>query len=165
MHSGRYAPWADLRTQTRLFLQGNIICSQLLFTFQLQNGPRIHENSKRANTKVETSDLRSLIYYDIEHCHCFSYILPNLQLNNGKKYLNTAKIIDNSLLLAIVLRNYSTKPSYIFQLKRELTVWIYIFNHSTFCNPPENQSQNGPRIHENSKRANTKVETSDSCFG
>jgi hypothetical protein len=47
------------------------------------------------------------------------------------KYLNTAKIIDNSLLLAIVLRNYSTKPSYIFQLKRELTVWIYIFNHST----------------------------------
>jgi hypothetical protein len=29
---------------------------------------------------------------------------------------------------AIVLRNYSTKPSYIFQLKRELKVWKYIFN-------------------------------------
>jgi hypothetical protein len=66
--------------------------------------------------------------YDIEHCYCFSYILPSLQLNIGKKYLNTAKIIDKSLLLAIVLRNYSTKPSYIFHLKRELTVWIYIFN-------------------------------------
>ena len=55
--------------------------------------------------------------------------LPNLQLNIGKKkYLKTAKIIDESLILAIVLRNYSTKPSYIFQLKRELKVWKYIFN-------------------------------------
>ena len=44
------------------------------------------------------------------------------------KYLKTAKIIDESLILAIVLRNYSTKPSYIFQLKRELKVWKYIFN-------------------------------------
>ena len=26
------------------------------------------------------------------------------------------------------LRNYSTKPSYIFQIKRELKVWKYIFN-------------------------------------
>ena len=43
--------------------------------------------------------------------------LPNL--NIGKKYLKTAKIIDESLILTIVLRNYSTKPSYIFQLKRE----------------------------------------------
>jgi hypothetical protein len=34
-----------------------------------------------------------------------------------KKYLKTAKIIDESLILAIVLRNYFTKPSYIFQLK------------------------------------------------
>ncbi len=40
--------------------------------------------------------------------------LPNLQLNIGKKYLKTAKIIDESLILAIVLRNYSTKPSHIF---------------------------------------------------
>ena len=32
------------------------------------------------------------------------------------------------MILAIVLRNYSTKPSYIFQLKRELKVWKYIFN-------------------------------------
>ena len=58
----------------------------------------------------------------------FSYFLPSLQLNIGKKYLKTAKIIDESLILAIVLRNYSTKPSYIFQLKRELKVWKYIFN-------------------------------------
>ena len=58
----------------------------------------------------------------------FSYFLPNLQLNIGKKYLKTAKIIDESLIFAIVLRNYSTKPSYIFQLKRELKVWKYIFN-------------------------------------
>jgi hypothetical protein len=61
-------------------------------------------------------------------CHFFSYFLPNLQLIIGKKYLKTAKIIDESLILAIVLRNYSTKPSYIFQLKRELKVWKYIFN-------------------------------------
>jgi hypothetical protein len=54
--------------------------------------------------------------------------LPNLQLKIGKKYLKTAKIIDESLILAIVLCNYSTKPSYIFQLKRELKVWKYIFN-------------------------------------
>jgi hypothetical protein len=37
-------------------------------------------------------------------------------------------IIDESLILAIVSRNYSTKPSYIFQLKPELKVWKYIFN-------------------------------------
>ena len=60
--------------------------------------------------------------------HFISYFLPNLQLNIGKKYLKTAKIIDESLILAIVLRNYSTKPSYTFQLKRELKVWKYIFN-------------------------------------
>jgi hypothetical protein len=54
--------------------------------------------------------------------------LPNLQLNIGKKYPKTAKIIDESLILAIVLHNYSTKPSYIFQLKRELKLWKYIFN-------------------------------------
>jgi hypothetical protein len=52
----------------------------------------------------------------------------NLHLNIGKKYLKTANIIDESLILAIVLRNYSTKPSYIFQLERELKVWKYIFN-------------------------------------
>ena len=56
------------------------------------------------------------------------FFLPNLQLNIGKKYLKTAKIIDESLILAIVLRNYSAEPSYIFQLKRELNVWKYIFN-------------------------------------
>jgi hypothetical protein len=66
--------------------------------------------------------------YDIEHCHFFSYFLPNLQLNIDKKYLKSANIIDESLILAIVLRNYSTKPSYIFPLKRELKVWKYIFN-------------------------------------
>ena len=55
-------------------------------------------------------------------------ISPNFQLNIGKKYLNTAIIIDESLIHAIVSRNYSTKPSYIFQLKRELKVWKYIFN-------------------------------------
>ena len=60
--------------------------------------------------------------------HFFSYFFPNLQLNIGKKYLRTAKIIDESLILAIVLHNYSTKPSYIFQFKRELKVWKYIFN-------------------------------------
>jgi hypothetical protein len=60
--------------------------------------------------------------YDIEHCHLLSYFLSNLQLNIGKKYLRTAKIIDESLILPIVLRIYSTKPSYIFQLKRELKV-------------------------------------------
>jgi hypothetical protein len=62
------------------------------------------------------------------------YFLPSLQLNIGKKYLKTAKIIDESLILAIVLRNYSTKPSYIFHLKRELKVWKYILtyiDHST----------------------------------
>ena len=37
-------------------------------------------------------------------------------------------IIDESLIHAIVSRNYSTKPSYIFQFKRELKVWKYIFN-------------------------------------
>ena len=69
------------------------------------------------------------------------FFLPNLQLNIGKIYIKTAKIIDESLILAIVLRNYSTKPSYIFQLKRELKVWKYIFNLFHFkmliqtCNP------------------------------
>ena len=65
--------------------------------------------------------------YDIEHCHLFSYLLPNFQLNIGKKYLKTAQSIDESLILAIVLRNYSTKPSYNFQLKRVLKDWKYIY--------------------------------------
>jgi hypothetical protein len=34
------------------------------------------------------------------------------------------------MIFAIVLRNYSTKPSYIFQLKRELKVWKYIFKEA-----------------------------------
>ena len=46
----------------------------------------------------------------------WAIVLPNLQLNIGKKCLKAAKIIDESLILAIDLRNYSTKPSYIFQL-------------------------------------------------
>ena len=72
---------------------------------------------------------RGEVDYDIEQCHFVSYFLPNLQLIIGKKYLKTANIIDESLILfVIVLRNYSTKPSYIFQLKRELKVWKYIFN-------------------------------------
>jgi hypothetical protein len=54
--------------------------------------------------------------YDIEHCILFAICLPNLQLNIGKKYLNTEKIIDESLILAIVLRNYSAKPSYIYDI-------------------------------------------------
>ena len=44
-----------------------------------------------------------------------------------KKDLKTAKFIDESLILAILLRNYSTKPSYIFQLKCEpKSLEIYI---------------------------------------
>jgi hypothetical protein len=43
--------------------------------------------------------------YDIEHCHFFSYFLPNLQLNIGKKYLKTAKIIDESLINMTFLLN------------------------------------------------------------
>jgi hypothetical protein len=43
-----------------------------------------------------------------------------------KHFEVAAKIIDESLILTIVLRNYSTKPSYIFQLKCELKVWKYI---------------------------------------
>jgi hypothetical protein len=66
--------------------------------------------------------------YDIEHCNFLAIFLPNLQLNIGKKYIKSAKNIDESLILAIVLRSYSTKPSYIFQLKRELKVWKYISN-------------------------------------
>jgi hypothetical protein len=46
-----------------------------------------------------------------------------------KKYLKTAIIIDESLIHAIVSRNYSSKPSYIFQLKRELKVLKYIIRH------------------------------------
>ena len=78
--------------------------------------------------KKRNEKLGGGVDYDIEHCYCFSYILPSLQLNIGKKYLKTVKIIDESLILAIVLRNYSTKPSYIFQLKRALNVPKYIFN-------------------------------------
>jgi hypothetical protein len=40
--------------------------------------------------------------YNIEHCHFFSYYLPNLKLNIGKKYIKTTKIIDESLILTIV---------------------------------------------------------------
>ena len=67
------------------------------------------------------------VEHDI-YCHFVNYFIPNFQLNIGKKKLKTAIIIDGSLIYAIVSRNYSTKPSYIFQLKRELKVWKYIFN-------------------------------------
>ena len=61
--------------------------------------------------------------------HFVSYFFyQSCNLTLVKKYLKTAIIIDESLILAIVSRNYSTKPSYIFQLKRELKVWKYIFN-------------------------------------
>ena len=72
------------------------------------------------------------VEHDIEHCHFVSYFLPNLQLNIGKKYLKSAIIRDESVRHAIVSHNYSTKPSYIFQLKRELKVWKYIFNQFHF---------------------------------
>jgi hypothetical protein len=69
------------------------------------------------------------VEHDIEHCHFVSYFFyQTCNLTLAKKYLRTAIIIDESLILAIVTRNYSTKPSYIFQLKRELKVWKYIFN-------------------------------------
>jgi hypothetical protein len=64
--------------------------------------------------------------HDIEHSHFVSYFFTKRAI--GKKYLKTALIIDESLIHAIVSRKYSTKPSYIFQLKRELKVWKYIFN-------------------------------------
>jgi hypothetical protein len=67
------------------------------------------------------SKLEDLIFF-------WLFFLPNLQLNIDNKYLKTAKNLDESLILVIVLRNYYTKPSYIFQLKRELKVWKYIFN-------------------------------------
>ena len=69
--------------------------------------------------------------HDIEHCHFVSYFFffnQTCNLNIVKKNLKTAIIINESLIHAIVSRNYSTKPSYIFQLKRELKVWKYIFN-------------------------------------
>jgi hypothetical protein len=83
--------------------------------------------------------------YDIEHCHFLSYFLPNLQLSIGKKYLRTAKIIDESLILAIVLRNYFTKPSYIFQLKCELKVWKYIFTQNVAYSTSKCLSETGIR--------------------
>ena len=58
----------------------------------------------------------------------WAIFLPNLQLNIGKKYLKTAIIIDESLIVAIVSRNYSTKLSYIFQLKhnaRKISIFLY----------------------------------------
>ena len=66
-------------------------------------------------------------HWALSFCELF-FFLPNLQLNIGKKYLKTAIIYDESLILAIVSRNYSIKPSYIFQLKHEQKVWKYIFN-------------------------------------
>jgi hypothetical protein len=38
-------------------------------------------------------------------------------------------------------------------------------NNLTQKQNKKNPTQNGPRIHEKSKQTNTKVETSDSCFG
>jgi hypothetical protein len=61
----------------------------------------------------------------LSFCELFLFY-QTCNLTLVKKYLKAA--IDESLILAIVSRNYSTKPSYIFQLKRELKVWKYIFN-------------------------------------
>jgi hypothetical protein len=60
-----------------------------------------------------------------------------------KKYIKTANIIDESLILAIVLHNYPAKPSYIFQLKPELKVWKYIFNlfHFEMIINPKQESE------------------------
>ena len=70
--------------------------------------------------------------------HFLSYFLPNIQLNIGKKYLKTAKIIDESLILAIVLRNYSTKPSYTCMQNNQTFVFTrrYFWGIRTFIWKP-----------------------------
>jgi hypothetical protein len=63
--------------------------------------------------------------YDIEHCHFLLAIFyQTFNLTLVKKFTINCKIY----WWIILLRKYSTKPSYIFQLKRELKVWKYIFN-------------------------------------
>jgi hypothetical protein len=54
----------------------------------------------QAKTKHKTVFWGGGVDYDIEHCDFFSYFLPNL-LNIGKKYLKTAKNIDESLILQL----------------------------------------------------------------
>ena len=55
------------------------------------------------------------VEHDIEHCHFVSYFFyQTCNLTLVKKYLKTAIIIDESLIHAIVSRNYSTKSSYKF---------------------------------------------------
>ena len=39
--------------------------------------------------------------YNIEHCHFFSYYLPNLKLNIGKKYIKTTKMFQIFSALAL----------------------------------------------------------------
>ena len=89
----------------------------------------LYYRTSETNWRVDFFGGGGGVEHDIEHCHFVSYIfLTKLQLYIGKKYLKTAIIIDESLIHAIVSRNYSTKPSYIFQFKRELKVWKYLFN-------------------------------------
>ena len=58
-----------------------------------------------------------------------SEIYKNLYITGcGFFFLRLKCITIYNSCLAIVSRNYSTKPNYIFQLKRELNVWKYIFN-------------------------------------
>jgi hypothetical protein len=77
----------------------------------------------------------SYIIWRIYHCHfvrfCMTfwiYIHVKRKRTKNEFWDCATEIIDESLIHAIVSRNYSTKPSYIFQLKRELKVWKYIFN-------------------------------------
>ena len=101
------------------------LCNFLIKKNVLKISTFLYYRSSETNWRVDF--FFGGVEHDIEHCHFVGNFLPNLQLNIGKKYLKTAIIIDESLILAIVSRNYSTKPSYI-QLKRELKVWKYIFN-------------------------------------
>jgi hypothetical protein len=41
---------------------------------------------------------------------------------------------------------------------------LFFYENNDKINPTEDQTQNRPRIHENSKQTNTEIETSDSCF-
>ena len=94
---------------------------------QLPNLKNARKISTFLNYRTSEINWRILFFwrgvnYDIEHCIFLAICLPNLQLNIGKKYIKTAKIIDESLILAIVLRNYSTKPIYVTAMMDTLNV-------------------------------------------
>ena len=63
----------------------------------------------------------------LSFCSILNDILNLYTCKKTERKMNF-EIIDESLILAIVSRNYSTKPCFIFHLKRELKVWKYIFN-------------------------------------